>query len=104
VTPDREYSNRVVSKALVCVAIQIKVRLPESRESRASGNMIPELFEVFLIQRLKVTGEPAGMIPAALGTPSKVFQLVMLYSPGAAFLRFGPNFATLAWSGLAVFM
>ena len=62
------YFVSVVVRAVAPVAVPSKVPAALFRFNYARGKIVPEL-AVFLIQSAKVIVEPAGIVPAAFGTP-----------------------------------
>jgi hypothetical protein len=90
----------VVVKAVAPVAVQKSV--PDALFSLifALGNTVPTL-AVFRIQRLKLSVEPLGMVPGALGTPVCVSNSLITYSPAALLVRTAVS-AVLVASGPAV--
>src|SRR5882672_178104 len=90
----------VVVKAVVPVAVQKSV--PDALFSLifALGNTVPTL-AVFRIQRLKLSVEPLGIVPAVLGTLVCVSNSLITYSPMALLVRTVVSAVMLA-SGPAV--
>ena len=80
------YLVRVVVSSDEPVAMHMLAPDKLLRFSFARAYMVPQ-FAVFFIQSVKVTVDPEGIVPAAFGTPACVSNVLMKYSPVAAFFR-----------------
>ena len=96
------YLRQCVCQSVVLVATPSEVPAALFRFNFARGNIVPEVV-VFLSQSSNVIVEPAGIVPAAFGTPLCVSNCLMTYSPAATFFRLAVWIASTAASGLAGF-
>ena len=68
VVVEKVYLVSVLVSAVAPVAVPRIVPAALLRANLARGNIVPEL-DVFLSHNSKVIVEPAGIVPAAFGTP-----------------------------------